>query len=390
MSVEGTINIDRRCFRYVIGNKGSNIKDIIAKTQSKIDLSNDNDEIKITSENQEKYNLTVELINETISPFLERLSIQDNSVQIVLSIPKQLHGRLIGPGGSNLKEISQASKARISFPGRHENTEDVTISGLSEQVEKAKELIEAKIEELNSNSNNNNNNNSDNFEGEAELYEVGSRYFGVIIGKRGSTINDIKQQANVNIIVPDNGDSIKIIGTDENRQNAKNIISFLINKHDQIRIQKSDENAEKTDEYYNKYRKDMEKHVQARNRLFKEAEEAFKRGDGALAKELSEQAKNEDKLFQKARLDSALKIFKAQNKGRSKSEIDLHGLQVDEALFVVDNYLNKKKTPTLTIITGKGLHSEGHKFKIGPALEEHLNQKNIPFTHEEGKLVITF
>lgn len=69
--------------------------------------------------------------------------------------------------------------------------------------------------------------------------------------------------------------------------------------------------------------------------------------------------------------------------------LDLHTFNVKEAIQAVHMYLDAKinllkkshrKMKRLFIITGRGRHSGNQGSKLGPAVQELLRRRNIPFT----------
>ncbi|KAJ7209494.1 cytoplasmic protein [Mycena pura] len=111
-------------------------------------------------------------------------------------------------------------------------------------------------------------------------------------------------------------------------------------------------------------------------RCFAESHEAYERGDGAAAKQLSNQGKSHQAKMNSLNKQASDWIFVENNKDSKPREIDLHGLYTKEAIERTDRALEEAKQrgdTELHLIVGKGLHSQGHA-KIKPAIEE-LMQK---------------
>lgn len=70
----------------------------------------------------------------------------------------------------------------------------------------------------------------------------------------------------------------------------------------------------------------------------------------------------------------------------SENELDLHGYSVPEAESAALFRLQELKGTgePLVIITGKGLHSVDGRPRIKPAIEELLEQNDIPFGEVRG------
>ena len=61
------------------------------------------------------------------------------------------------------------------------------------------------------------------------------------------------------------------------------------------------------------------------------------------------------------------------NKDSAPYEVDLHGLYVKEAIAHTDKAIQDAQSrgdPTIHLIVGKGLHSQGRVAKVKPAIEE--------------------
>jgi len=62
--------------------------------------------------------------------------------QLILDIPKNKHGIILGSGGSNIRDLEQKTGCNIIIPGRDEKTSNVTLEGTSSKLQHLKELIE--------------------------------------------------------------------------------------------------------------------------------------------------------------------------------------------------------------------------------------------------------
>lgn len=170
-------------------------------------------------------------------------------------------------------------------------------------------------------------------------------------------------------------------------------------------------------------------------RCFQESHEAYGRGDGAGAKELSEKGKQHERTMESLNAEASAWIFRREcdplsaegharpcdlgqkitwygiadyrfihslsSNARQDSkpgEIDLHGLYVKEAVSYVDKSIQEarqrgdteirlivgKSHPnsydktcrhhSIMIHLGKGLHSDGHVAKIKPAIEDLMKK----------------
>ena len=82
---------------------------------------------------------------------------------------------------------------------------------------------------------------------------------------------------------------------------------------------------------YSSVRKEADDLFRQRKQLAVESQDAYRRGDGARAKQLSNQAKELQRRAEEAQSRAAEEVYRVNNSNRSDSMIDLHGLHVLEA-----------------------------------------------------------
>mmetsp|Transcript_5654 Transcript_5654/g.16811 ORF Transcript_5654/g.16811 Transcript_5654/m.16811 type:complete len:195 (+) Transcript_5654:134-718(+) len=113
-----------------------------------------------------------------------------------------------------------------------------------------------------------------------------------------------------------------------------------------------------------------------RNECFEQSRAAYANGDGARAKELSNQGKEYDAEMDRLNARAAEIIFAAKQRDVDPDEIDLHGLYVSEAVektkerLIADRAAGKDH---VVVIYGAGSHSVGGIQKIKPAVIDLLN-----------------
>jgi len=140
-------------------------------------------------------------------------------------------------------------------------------------------------------------------------------------------------------------------------------------------------------------------------RAFEESERAYENGDGARAKQLSEEGKRFKGEMENLNLQAAdwiyhgktqfytlqhILIFAANNTDSAPNEVDLHGLYVKEAIARTEQAVEAAQQRgdsnihlivgrfalfyVLLIwtggVVGKGLHSQDHVAKLKPAIED--------------------
>jgi DNA-nicking Smr family endonuclease len=126
-----------------------------------------------------------------------------------------------------------------------------------------------------------------------------------------------------------------------------------------------------------------------RKDLAHRSQEAYQRGDGALAKDLSNQAKDAAQRADDLNQQASNFIFRENNAGERAQwdELDLHGQHVDEAVEIFRQRIQAAKQQNQThlhVIVGKGIHSADHIQKIKPAVEEACQQMGLAYRTESN------
>ncbi|SJK97397.1 uncharacterized protein ARMOST_00649 [Armillaria ostoyae] len=164
------------------------------------------------------------------------------------------------------------------------------------------------------------------------------------------------------------------------------------------RPQKYEDDNQKNqqNEYYIDLRARANKEGDEMARCFSESHEAYNRGDGAGAKELSNQGKKHQQKMEQLNKEASDWIFVENNRDSKPGEIDLHGLYVKEAIARTDIALEEAKRrgdSEIRLIVGKGLHSKGGAAKIRPAIEEVMRKHQLVAELDpsnSGVLVVEF
>lgn len=134
-----------------------------------------------------------------------------------------------------------------------------------------------------------------------------------------------------------------------------------------------------TDDDFEELRAEARELAEMRSEYFKLSKQAYRRGDKKQAKILSNQRKKFAALIEKANKSAADAIFNRNNQNRLDDTIDLHGLFVKEAierLSVRVASAKRRNLDELTVIVGRGLHSQGSP-KLKPAVIKYANSNGI-------------
>lgn len=142
-----------------------------------------------------------------------------------------------------------------------------------------------------------------------------------------------------------------------------------------------------TDSEYTSLRAKAQESMNMYQKLSQQSQNAYKQGDKSEAKKLSEAAQQYKIEASKTNENAANYVFQQNNLDSSQEELDLHGLFVDEAEWIMKRRIYvgvKSNEPIIKVIVGKGLHSEGHKAKLKPAMEDICEQYHLKHYLQSG------
>ncbi|CUM65752.1 uncharacterized protein PRCAT00003400001 [Priceomyces carsonii] len=135
-----------------------------------------------------------------------------------------------------------------------------------------------------------------------------------------------------------------------------------------------------TDSNYKRLRAKADALYKKRNQLSQQSQNAFKRGDKQKAHELSEKSKAILQEAEGYNRQAAEYVFRENNADSAEDEIDLHGLYVKEAEWILQQRIaNAIRTNQshLKVIVGKGLHSSNGIAKLKPAIDQMCNEGHL-------------
>ncbi|XP_021388870.2 NEDD4-binding protein 2 isoform X1 [Lonchura striata] len=130
-------------------------------------------------------------------------------------------------------------------------------------------------------------------------------------------------------------------------------------------------------------------HQQKRQECLKKAGEAYRMGMKSVAAFYAHQGRLHEQKMKEANHAAAVQIFERVNTSLLPMNVlDLHGLHVDEAVHQLSRVLQEKSEeyqqtggkPYLSVITGRGSHSQGGVARIRPAAIRYLTSHNFRFT----------
>ena len=150
------------------------------------------------------------------------------------------------------------------------------------------------------------------------------------------------------------------------------------------------------DPTYKNYREEAQRWYDKRLDLSNRSQAAFKNGDKQVAHELSEQLKEAFRKAEDFNKKAAQYVFVQNNADSKDNEVDLHGLYVNEAKWILQKRIaNCVETSQLRllVIVGKGNHSVHGVAKLKPAVDEMCSEAGLSHYIDKknpGVLVIDF
>ncbi|KAL1977730.1 hypothetical protein VTN31DRAFT_589 [Thermomyces dupontii] len=149
------------------------------------------------------------------------------------------------------------------------------------------------------------------------------------------------------------------------------------------------ERSRDAEEEYDRLRNLARQEAQKRNECFDRSRRAYESGDGAAAKQLSEQGKEHARLMDMYNKQASEFIFRENNApGRVDPDtIDLHGQFVEEAEEILEQRIRaarQRGDTHLRVIVGKGNHSVNHVQKLKPRVEQVCRDLGLRYHTEEN------
>ncbi|KAG9259932.1 NEDD4-binding protein 2 [Astyanax mexicanus] len=130
---------------------------------------------------------------------------------------------------------------------------------------------------------------------------------------------------------------------------------------------------------------------------FDKAAEAYRQGRKDVASFYAQQGHLHGQKMKEANHRAAVQIFERVNATLlPQNVLDLHGLHVDEALLHLQQVLTKKTSewqqglcrPQLSIITGRGNHSQGGVARVRPAVQDYLKSQHYRYSEPKLGLIL--
>ncbi|XP_037685559.1 NEDD4-binding protein 2 isoform X2 [Choloepus didactylus] len=191
------------------------------------------------------------------------------------------------------------------------------------------------------------------------------------------------------------GDPVKTVVAQESVYQNENVTSHTVLKSKEKKAKKWKETEDTPGELffqdfeypeYNDYRAEAFLHQQKRTECYSKAKEAYRMGKKSVATFYAQQGSLHEQKMKEANHLAAVEIFEKVNASLlPQNVLDLHGLHVDEAIQHLMTVLQQKTEefkqsggkPYLSVITGRGNHSQGGIARIKPAVIKYLTSHNF-------------
>ncbi|KAJ5301356.1 hypothetical protein PENANT_c023G00240 [Penicillium antarcticum] len=149
------------------------------------------------------------------------------------------------------------------------------------------------------------------------------------------------------------------------------------------------DNSSDAEAEYDRLRDLARQEASKRGQCFSRSKEAYSSGDGAGAKQLSEEGKAHGRKMEEYNKQASEFIFRENNaSGRVADDtIDLHGQFAEEAEEILEERIKYAKShgqSHLHVIVGKGNHSAHHVQKIKPRVEQVCRELGLQYATEEN------
>jgi DNA-nicking Smr family endonuclease len=130
-----------------------------------------------------------------------------------------------------------------------------------------------------------------------------------------------------------------------------------------------------------------------RDSCLQRSKAAYKSGDGASARTLSNEGKKHKRDMERYNAAARDWIFRANNAAQPSDTIDLHRLFVEEAEEILAARINSSMASGeagLHVIVGRGNHSANGVRKLAPAVQRLCTERGLKFTEEqnEGRIYV--
>lgn len=194
--VTQTINVPVEYHSSLIGKGGEAVRQLMTAhaVRVKIPSAHENSEEIIVTGTPTNVEGALENIRERMKEFEEQAEDRKlRSFAVTVDVPLKYHQRLIGPGGSVIREMQTRHGVQIKIPRNEDNSQTITITGYEDKANESKKEIEELIHDL-----------------ENMIFqeiELDHRFHPRLIGQRGRNLRKVQDEFKVEIRLPRSGDA---------------------------------------------------------------------------------------------------------------------------------------------------------------------------------------
>lgn len=241
--------ISQKHHRNILGNKGKNVQDLTSRLNVQIKFperrrAEDTEADEIKDENSKNDIIMIsgkkENAEEAKNALLALVPVTEE-----IQIPYANHRYIIGQKGQGIRKMMEEFDVNIVVPPAEKNDDTIKVTGPAKHVEKALEALKQRNNEIEEE-------NEDRRQRSFELViDVPSKYHSKLIGRKGETIQKMRNEYGVNINVPPTNSSpdseeankIRLVGYEKKCMAAATAIKKIIKEmEDQVTIEVSIDN----------------------------------------------------------------------------------------------------------------------------------------------------
>jgi hypothetical protein len=206
--VTQTIKVPVEYHSSLIGKGGEAVRQFMSihAVRVKIPSANENSEEILITGAPSNVEAALENIRERMTEFEGQAEDRKlKSFVVTAEVPSKYHQRLIGPGGSFIRDLQTRHDVQIKIPRNNDNSEVVTITGYEDKANECKKEIEELIHSL------------ENMV--TQEISLDHRFHPRLIGQRGRNLRKIQDDFKVEIRLPRSGDAnpdlVVVLGKNE-------------------------------------------------------------------------------------------------------------------------------------------------------------------------------
>uniref|UniRef100_A0A0N4ZAE0 Vigilin n=1 Tax=Parastrongyloides trichosuri TaxID=131310 RepID=A0A0N4ZAE0_PARTI len=198
-----TTKIPRSQRRFVLGNKGSGIQEILQVTDCVIE---------VPAEDDESENITIHGTGDNIIQALSSVYARATSIiSTEIKADQWLHKYLIGPKGANLQTLFPSrEKLKIEF----NDNSTIFLEGPPQEVNSAKKILADEIEKLTSTM-------------DSKSIKVPIAFHRHLVGKAGANISKLRDEYDVNVQMPNENTNSEDIVIEGKKEGVKKCIEQI-------------------------------------------------------------------------------------------------------------------------------------------------------------------